>query len=161
MRRREFVAKLTGAAAWPKLLNAEESSVVRIGLLSTGLFDDWTERRQQQAFRLALSEIGLKDGQNILITHLRSGREDSQSDLELLLSVANVKALVVMGARTALTAKRATTTIPIIFLMADNPVEFGLIVSFGRPGGNVTGLTNNLNAEFGPKRLEPSGWSNG
>ena len=107
-----------------------------------------------EAFRDGLQELGYVEGRNVVIER-RSAEGDPQRLQELAAELVRLRVAVVVTATTAATqaAQRATTTIPIVFALADEPVELGLIVSVAKPGGNITGLTG-LMAEITAKRLE-------
>ena len=152
MRRRDFIKAIGGAVAWPLAARAQQQSPV-IGFLGSSSPDVYSDRLR--AFRQGLKELGYVEGQNVQIEYRWA---EAQNDRLAALAVDLVRhqvSLIVAGGGTpsALAAKAATTTIPIVFAIAVDPVEVGLVTSVNRPGGNLTGVTN-LNVEIGPKRLE-------
>jgi putative ABC transport system substrate-binding protein len=142
MIRREFIALLGGAAvAWPISLAAEEVQVPVVGFLSSRSRADST--RLVSAFLGGLAELGFIAGQNVEIEY-----RWAEGEYEQLASMANALAerkvaviVAVGGAVSAQAAKRVTSTIPIVFSMGPDPVRLGLVQSFNRPGGNVTGMS--------------------
>jgi putative tryptophan/tyrosine transport system substrate-binding protein len=107
-----------------------------------------------QAFRQALRELGYAEGQNMAIEYRSAaGKRDRQRDLAADLVRLKVDIIVSDGAAPSLEAKKATSTIPIVMTSSSDPIGLGLIVSFARPGGNVTGLTS-VTGELGGKLLE-------
>jgi putative tryptophan/tyrosine transport system substrate-binding protein len=153
MRRREFIKVIVGtAAAWPLTARAQQPRPV-IGFLSSASPDAYSDRLR--AFRRGLKEVGYVEGQNVQIEYRwAEGRNDQLATLAADL-VRRQVAVIVAGGGTpsALAAKAATATIPIVFAVAVDPVEVGLVTSVNRPGSNLTGVSN-LNVEIGPKRLE-------
>jgi putative ABC transport system substrate-binding protein len=150
MRRREFIAGLGGAAAWPLMARAQQPAQPVVGFI-VGSPDAFA--RYAAAFRTGLGRIGYVDGQNVSIEyHWLEGQYD-----RFRASVAEwvrrrVAVIAVPGnTATALAAKAATSTIPIVFGVGDDPVRLGLVASPARPGGNLTGFFTN---ESVPKRLE-------
>src|SRR3984893_3404227 len=156
MRRREVIALVGGAAASSLLrpldARAQQPAMPVLGFLrntaATGYNPIVT------AFIRGLKEAGFVDGQNVAIEYRWA---DNQNDrlpaLAADLIRRQVTVIVAAGIPAALAAKAATTTIPIVFEIAADPVEVGLVASLNRPGGNLTGVTT-LNVELGPKRLE-------
>src|SRR5262245_47469505 len=154
MRRREFIALVGGAAAgWPLAARAQRTALPVIGFLGSSLPDEYTIRLR--AFRQGLKDEGYIEGQNVIVEYRWA--EDQNSRLPPLaaeLVRRQVKVIVAGGGSpSALAAKAATATVPIVFATAVDPVAIGLVKSLDRPGGNLTGVTN-MNVEIGPKRLE-------
>src|SRR5215467_7626516 len=151
MRRREFVALVSGAAAWPLVARAQQPMpcVAFVGAESAS-----TNRNFFDAFRQGMREHGYVDGQNItLLERWAEGRTERFP--ELIADVLGLKANVILTVSlpAALAAKAATTTIPIVFIASD-PLGSGLVPSLARPGGNLTGFSLFLGDDFSSKWLE-------
>jgi putative ABC transport system substrate-binding protein len=150
VRRREFVTLLGGAAAWPLAASAQQSMPV-IGFLRSASLADATNLID--AFRQGLREIGYVEGQNVVIEY-RSAENDPDRLTALATDFARRPvALMVGNVVSAITAKTATATVPIVFATGSDPVRDGLVRSLNRPGGNITGVSF-FAARLGAKRLE-------
>jgi putative tryptophan/tyrosine transport system substrate-binding protein len=154
MRRRDFISLVGGAAAaWPLGARAQQAALPVIGYLSP--LDPEPTSYLVAAFRKGLSEAGYVEGQNVAIEY-RWGRHESDRFPELAADLVRRKVAVIttMGSNAvARAAKAATTSIPIVFAVGDDPVKNGLVAALNRPGGNVTGVTS-MNTDIGPKWLE-------
>jgi putative ABC transport system substrate-binding protein len=153
MKRREFIGLLGGAAAgWPLAVQAQQPAMPTIAYL--GPISPEAVAGRLRAFRQGLKEIGYIEGENVAIGHrYAEGQNDQLPAMAIELARRQVSVLVTGGTPAAFAAKAATTTIPIVSIMADNPVRLGLVASIPRPGGNATGI-NFVSGELGAKRLE-------
>jgi putative ABC transport system substrate-binding protein len=152
MRRRDFITLLGGAAAaWPLSARAQQPMPV-IGYLSPGSQESDVLRLTH--FRKGLSETGYIEGRDVAIEYRWSdGLNERLPALAAELVRQRVSVIVAAGTPSALSAKEATATIPIIFLTAADPVLIGLVASLSRPDANITGVAS-LAVELGPKQLE-------
>ena len=153
MKRREFITLVGGAAAWPLAARAQQPALPTIGYLSTR--SPGEAKYVTDAFIQGLNEIGYVEGRNLAIEFRWAELQYDQlparaSDL-VRLQVAIIAAMG--GAHSGLAAKAATSTIPIVFVSAGDPVTFGLVTSLNRPDANVTGISM-ITVALAPKRLE-------
>ena len=149
--RRELLAALAGAAAWPLTARAQQPMPV-VGFL--GVASAAGDAFRVAPFRRGLEDAGYVEGQNLAIEYRHAGdRYDRLGELAADLVRRQVSVLAAAGGPAALAAKAATTTIPIVFSIGLDPIEAGLVTNLNRPGGNLTGATD-LEEELEPKRLE-------
>ena len=154
MRRREFLGAVVGAAtaALPPTARAQQPATPLVGFLHPGSPEENTTTLV--AFRKGLGEVGYTEGRNVAIEY-RWAHGDNNRLTELAADLVRRQVAVIvsaLGTTTALAAKAATTTIPIVFSAGTDPVQAGIVASLSRPGGNVTGV-NFMASELGAKRL--------
>jgi len=152
MKRRAFITLVGGAAAWPLATSAQQPAIPVIGYLNAGIASEYSD--SLRSFRQALNESGYIEGENVAIDY-RWG-ENAPDRLPVLANALvrrRVNLITAASAPASLIAAKATATIPIVFLVPEDPVRLGLVTSLARPGGNATGV-NFFAAELATKRLE-------
>jgi putative tryptophan/tyrosine transport system substrate-binding protein len=152
IRRREFIATLGGAAVWPLAARTQQATLPVVGVLSAewpNLFSD-----RLRAFHDGLRETGYVQDRNLAIEYRwAEGRNDRLPALAAELVRRQVTVIVATSTPAVLAARTATATIPIVFFVAADPVQLGLVTSLSRPEGNLTGVVT-LNVDVAAKRLE-------
>jgi putative tryptophan/tyrosine transport system substrate-binding protein len=149
MKRREFIAGAAGAAVWPLAAGAQQRALPTIGWLHSRLD---SEKDYIPAFYRGLAETGFVEGRNVAVEHRWSYGSGPAATFAADLVHRQVAVIVVITNQLSLLAKSATQIIPIVFLTGGDPLEVGLVPSFNRPAGNVTGVTLQF-AEISAKRL--------
>jgi putative ABC transport system substrate-binding protein len=154
MRRRKFIQLMGGAAtAWPLVARAQQRTMPVIGYLNRGMSDDPASIRLVAAIRQGLNETGFVEGRTLAIEYrFAEDQYDRLTALATDLVRSQVVVIMTQGNLPALTAKAATTTIPIVFSGGFDPVDLGVVTRLNRPGGNITGVSFLANS-LEPKRL--------
>ena len=153
MKRREFIAGLGGAVAWPLVARAQQTAMPVIGFLSSGSSASWMSF--VNGFHRGLKEAGFIDGQNVALEYRwAEGQYDRLAGMAADLVASRVAVIFAAGGSDpARAAKAATATIPIAFYSAADPIKAGLVDSLNRPGGNITGVSM-MSSTLEAKRLE-------
>ena len=150
IRRRQFIVTLGSAAAWPLAARAQQAVPV-VGFLNSAPPEAFPERLR--AFHRGLKDTGFVEGENVAIVY-RWGENQIDRLPELAADLVRRRvAVIAVNTPAALPAKAATASIPIVFLLNEDPVRTGLVASLARPGGNLTGV-NSVGGELTAKRLE-------
>ena len=152
MKRRDFIAFVGGAAAWPFAASAQKPTLPVIGFLNGASYDQ--SAYLVCAFHRGLSETDFVEGRNVAFEYRSAdGQYDRLPALAADLVRHQVNVIAATGTPTGLPAKAATTAIPIVFVTGSDPVQQGLVSNLSRPEANLTGVTT-LAVELGQKRLE-------
>jgi putative tryptophan/tyrosine transport system substrate-binding protein len=154
MRRREFIAGLAGAVAWPLAGRAQQQPAIR----AVGVIDEGSPGAFANDFAAGvlagLAEMGFVEGRNVIVEHrFAEGHVERLPSLAAEMVLQNRAVIVAANTNSALAAKAATRMVPIVFEIGSDPVEIGLVPSFARPGGNLTGIAA-LGSEISGKRFE-------
>jgi putative ABC transport system substrate-binding protein len=153
MKRRQFIAGLGSAAAWPAVARAQQQAIPVIGFLSDISADD-DHKSFTVPFLRGLKETGYVEAQNVVIEYRWAENQlDRLPALAADLVRRRAAVIVAAGTPATLAAKAATTTTPIVFVTGGDPVALGLVASLNRPGANLTGISS-LGAELEPKQLQ-------
>lgn len=151
MKRREFITLIGGAVAWPLAARAQQSTTPVVGFLGVGLRSDSLTRTE--ALRAGLQEFGYVDGKNVLLEFRFAEKPEQLHKFAVELAQSQPAAIVTSGNAATAAMKSAASTIPIIFSVADDPVQLGLVASLNRPGGHMTGVSL-ISGELSGKRLD-------
>jgi putative ABC transport system substrate-binding protein len=151
MKRRDFIALLGGAAAWPLAARSQQAALPVVGYLNFGSPE--SDASRLTGLRRGLNQSGYVEGRNLVIEYRWAGNQaDRLQALAADLVQLRVAVIVSPGLLSTLAAKAATTNIPVVFVVSNDPVQLGLVASLNRPGGNLTGF-NNVTSELGAKGL--------
>jgi putative tryptophan/tyrosine transport system substrate-binding protein len=150
--RRDFITLLGGAVAWPLAARAQQPAMPVVGFLRDVTFPEPDETHRVTAFQQGMKATGYVEGQNVAIEYRSAEGQIDRLPLLVADLLRRQAALIVGNTPSALAAKAATTTVPIVFVTGWDPVKDGIVVSLNRPGGNVTGVSF-VSAELGPKQL--------
>ena len=151
MRRREFISLIAGATAWPVTGRGQQTMPV-VGFVFSGA-PSAIAALYVKAFKRGLEGVGFIEGQNVAVEYNLPGAHDERLPALMDELVQRAVAVIVGDTSPAIAAKRATSTIPIVFLTGTDPVSLGLVTSFNHPGGNATGVSF-VNSRLDAKRLE-------
>jgi putative ABC transport system substrate-binding protein len=150
MRRREFITLLGGMAAWPLVADAQQPTMPLVGFLRSTSLADATHL--VTGFRRGLKEAGFVEGQNVAVEYRSAEGQNDRLPALVADLIRRQVAVIVGNSIAALAAKAATTSVPIVFGIGEDPVKYGLVSAFNRPGGNITGVV--FFAALAAKRLE-------
>jgi putative ABC transport system substrate-binding protein len=149
--KREFITLLGGAAAWPLAAHGQQPAIPLVGFLNSASLEAFPDRLR--AFQRGLKETGFVEGENVTVLY-RWAENQFDRIPELAADLVRRRvAVIAVNTPAALPAKAATASIPIVFLLNEDPVRLGLVASLARPGGNLTGV-NNVSGELTAKQLE-------